>query len=77
MYISVQFKDKDKKFKGRIYDYKVCDDEAEKPQKGDIIRMMDTNYNYIAYGTRVMVVDVKERSATASQEIRFLKTTLD
>ena len=51
MYISVQFKDKDKKFKGRIYDYKVCDDEAEKPQKGDIIRMMDTNYNYIAYGT--------------------------
>ena len=77
MYITVQFKDKNKVFKGRTYDYKICDDEPEKPARGDIIRMMDKDYNYICYGTRVKVVDVKENSLNDVQEIRFIKTTLD
>lgn len=76
MYITVQFKDAQKNFRGRTYDYEVYEDEPTLT-KGDIIRMMDNDLNYICNGTRVKVVDVKNTSTTALTKIRVLKTSLD
>lgn len=76
MYITVQFKDKNKVFKGRTYDYKLNSSEKV-PNKETIIRMMDNNYDWIANGTRVKVVDIKKYSATATQEIKYIEDTID
>lgn len=78
MYISVQFKDRNKVFKGKTYDYKL--DEKEKiPKKGAIVRMFDEDNEFVAYGTRVKVVDVKTVSLSANEnlKVRLLETTLD
>ena len=61
MFVTVQFKDRNKVFKGRTYDYLLNREEIV-PQVGQIIRLMDNNYNYLCYGTRVKVVGVKETS---------------
>lgn len=76
MYISVQFKNKNKDFVGKAYDYLLNKEEIP-PEKGDIIRMMDDNYNYICYGTRVKVVDVVNADKDNLTSIRYVKTTLD
>lgn len=76
MYITVQFKDKNKVFKGRQYDY-ILNDNEKIPEKDTIIRMMDNNYDCIANGTRVKVVDIKKYSATATQEIKYVEDTID
>lgn len=76
MFITIQFKDSKGTFHGRTYDYELCEDEAEPIQCGDIIRMMDENYDYLCYGTRVKVLDVKKSSDSAAQKIHFLKTTM-
>ena len=76
MYISVQFKNKNKDFVGKAYDYLLNKEEIP-PEKGDIIRMMDDNYNYICYGTRVKVVDVVNADKDNLTSIRYIKTTLD
>ena len=76
MYISVQFKNKNKEFVGKHYDYELLPDEKV-PAVGSIIRMMDENYNFVCYGTRVMVTSVKMESASAKVAIRCLETTLD
>ena len=75
MFITIQFKDAKNVFRGRTYDYELCADE-ELLQCGDIIRMADEDWNYICYGTRVKVVDVKTESATAAQKIHYVKTTM-
>lgn len=76
--ISVRFKDKNKVFKGKTYDYKVLDGEDD-VKAGDIIRMMDDDLNWICYGTRVRVESV--RPATKADVgllgIRLVLTTLD
>lgn len=78
MVITVQFKDKNKVFKGRTYDY-LLNKEEELPQKGSIIRMMDNDYNYIYNGTRTRVVNV--RKATKGDEglkvIRYINSTME
>lgn len=78
MVITVQFKDKNKVFKGRTYDY-LLNKEEELPQKGSIIRMMDNDYNYICNGTRTRVVNV--RKATKGDEglkvIRYINSTME
>ena len=76
MYITVQFKDKNKVFKGRKYDY-ILNDNEKIPEKNTIIRMMDNNYDWIANGTRVKVVDIKKYSKTATQEIKYVEDTID
>ena len=76
MYITVQFKDRNKVFKGKTYDYLLNKEEVS-PQRGDIIRMLDDNYNYICYGTRVKVVDVVNGNKDNLTSIRYIKTTLD
>ena len=76
--ISVKFKDKNKVFKGRTYDYKVLDGE-EPVKKGDIIRMYDSDYKCICYGTRVRVESVRNYTQADDNltAIRLLVTTLD
>lgn len=76
MFISVQFKDKNKVFRGKHYDYEIANGE-EIPKVGSIIRMMDENYDFVCYGTRVKVMAVKLKSETAKIKIRCLETTLD
>lgn len=76
MVVSVQFKNKDKVFLGKEYDY-LLSNEEEVPKKGSIIRMMDTNYNYLCSGTRVKVVGIKKTSSTAKTKIRYVEATLE
>lgn len=76
MFISVQFKDKNKVFRGKHYDYEIANGEKV-PEVGSIIRMMNESYDFICYGTRVMVTAVKPVSETAKTKIRCLVTTLD
>lgn len=75
MYITIQFKDAQKVFKGKTYDYELCADEPA-PKKDDIVRMTDENWNYIHYGTRVKVIDVKQKSETAKAKVRLIQSTL-
>jgi hypothetical protein len=76
MYITVQFKNKNKDFVGKLYDYALNKEETP-PKQGDIIRMMDDNYNYLCYGTRVKVIDVVNADKKDLTSIRYIKTTLD
>lgn len=77
MYISVQFKDRNKVFRGKIYDYQLSKEETT-PKVGSIIRMMDEKYNYICNGTRVKVVDVKTESNTSQpMAIRYISSSLE
>lgn len=78
MVISIQFKDSKKIFRGKTYDYKL-NKEEKVPKKGSIIRMMDNDYNYIHYGTRVKVVNVRKDEFTDIDlnEIRYIDSSLD
>lgn len=77
MFVSVMFKDRNKVFKGRAYDYKLSDEE-EIPEVGSIIRMMDEGYDYICNGTRVKVVEVKAESETPQpMVIRYVPSSLE
>lgn len=78
MVISVQFKDSNKVFRGKTYDYILHKDE-EPPKKNSIIRMMDKNYDWIAYGTRVKIVDVRENKFTDTDllEVKYVNAALD
>lgn len=77
MYIGIQFKDKAKNFRGKIYDFKLHPEEKV-PKVGSIIRVLDEDYNYKFYGTRVKVVDVKTESTSAAEQlIRYIETSLD
>lgn len=77
MFISVQFKNAKKQFVGKTYEYEICADEPDRPECGDVIRMMDENYNYICNGTRVKVVAVKKMSECPCRAIRFVRATMD
>ena len=76
MFISVQFKDKDKNFKGKIYDYELLTDIV--PKVGDIIRMIDKDNEPVCYGTRVKVVAVKsETDVKVWDKVNYLLSSLD
>ena len=77
MFVTVQFKDRNKVFKGRTYDYLLNREEIV-PQVGQIIRLMDDNYNYLCYGTRVKVVDVKKTSEVKEPvSVRYVVASLE
>jgi hypothetical protein len=78
MIISVKFKDKNKIFKGRSYDYKLNSDERI-PKVGSIIRMMNNDYSFRCNGTRVRVENVRKESIEDSglEEIRYLESSLE
>lgn len=77
MFVTVQFKDRNKVFKGRTYDY-LLNREETVPQVGQIIRLMDDDYNYLCYGTRVKVVGVKEISEVKEPvSVRYVEASLE
>lgn len=79
MVITVQFKDRNKNFRGRTYDY-LLHKEEDIPKNGDIIRMMDENYNYLYYGTRVKVTNLRHSVPSDKEKlsvIRYVAATLD
>ena len=77
MFVTVQFKDRNKVFKGRTYDY-LLNREETVPRVGQIIRLMDDNYNYLCYGTRVKVVGVKETSEVKEPvSVRYVEASLE
>ena len=77
MFVTVQFKDRNKVFKGRTYDY-LLNREETVPQVGQIIRLMDDNYNYHCYGTRVKVDGVKETSEVKEPvSVRYVVASLE
>ena len=77
MYISVMFKDKNKVFKGKSYDFKLA--TSETPKVGSIIRMYNADFTkVVCNATRVKVMAVKETSdAAANEPISYIETTLD
>ena len=78
MVITVQFKDRNKNFRGRTYDY-LLHKEEDIPNNGDIIRMMDENYNYLCYGTRTRIVNVRKEMERDSglKVIRYINATME
>lgn len=75
MYIGVQFKDKNKNFKGKVYDFEVV---GKPPKKGSIIRMYSPDFTrVVCNATRVKVIDVKEKSDKSQDVISYVETTLD
>lgn len=79
MVITVQFKDRNKNFRGKTYDYLLHKEEVI-PKNGDIIRMMDENYNYLYYGTRTKVVGIRHSVPSDKEKlsiIRYVTATLD
>lgn len=78
MIVTVQFKNKDKVFSGKTYDY-ILNKNEKVPKQGSIIRMMDKNYNYICNGTRVKVVALRKEKFSDSllTEIKYVTSTLD
>ena len=75
--ISVQFKNKNKEFVGKTYDY-LLNKTEDKPCRGDIIRLMDKDCNWIAYGTRVKVTDVVlSTKAPNLQEVTYIQSSMD
>lgn len=77
MFISVQFKDKNKNFRGRTYDFKLSKN-IETPAVGTIIRMYREDGSKCCNATRVRVVGVKENSQIAdSNPIDYDVASLD
>lgn len=76
--ISVQFKNRNKEFVGKTYDF-LLNKEEEVPNEGDIVRLMDNAYDYLFYGTRVKVVEAKFETAERNdlQEVRYITSSLD
>ena len=74
MFISVQFKDKNMNFRGKLYDYEV----DFPPKAGSIVRMVTKDKkNFVANGTRVRVVEVRHKSKVAIQKIVCIPSSLE
>lgn len=76
MFISIQFKNRNKEFVGNTYDYELVKNEPV-PALNSIIRMVDENDNPVCYKTRVKVVTIKENSTTANKKIKCILSSLD
>lgn len=78
MVISVQFKNKEMKFGGKVYDFKLAD-KVSPPKTGSIIRMLNRDgTKVVCHGTRVKVVEVKTDSKFLEpDEISYIESSLD
>jgi len=78
MVITVQFKDCNKNFRGKTYEY-ILHKEETIPKNGDIIRMMDENYNYLCYGTRTRIVNVRKETEgdMGLKVMRYINATME
>ena len=77
-YITIQFKDKDKVFKGRTYDFRL-NDNVSPPSVGSIIRMYKPDGHKMCNATRVKVLNVMRSSAMANDDepIEYELASLD
>ena len=78
MFIGVQFKNRNKEFTGKVYDFELHKDE-DIPKEGDIVRLMDEDFIYVFNGTRVKVVEVKAKLATPEEVgvVRYIESSMD
>ena len=79
MFINVQFKNAKKEFVGKEYSYELCPEE-EAPKPNTIARLMDENYNYLNYGTRIRINScTKEPLGKVAGYIkaRYIETSLE
>ena len=75
--ISVQFKNKSKEFIGKTYDY-LLEKSEDIPRRGDIVRLMDKDCNWVCHGTRVKVADVLTTENVPNlQEVTYVKSSMD
>ena len=70
MYINVQFKNRKKEFVGKEYSYELCSDEKI-PEPNTVARLLDENYNYLNYGTRIRINSVTK--APVGKVVEYLK----
>lgn len=78
MFIGVQFKNRNKEFTGKVYDFELHKDE-DIPKEGDIVRLMDEDFIYVFNGTRVKIVEVKAKLATPEEVgvVRYIESSMD
>lgn len=78
MYIGVKFKDKNKVFKGRTYNFELAENE-DVPSVGDIVRLTDSDWEFLFYGTRVRVEEVVPTVADpeSMQIVHYIEASLD
>lgn len=79
LFVNVKFKNRNMEFTGKTYSYELAADE-EAPKDGEIVRLMDENYNYICNGTRVKVENTSKIPVGKVAEylrIRYVKASLD
>jgi len=78
MVISIRFKDKNKVFQGKVYDF-LLHEEEEIPKEGDIVRLLDESFDYRFHGTRVRVEAVRKRKKEDLnlEVVRYIKKDLD
>ena len=79
LFVNVKFKNRNMEFTGKTYSYELAADE-ETPKDGEIVRLMDENYNYICNGTRVKVENTSKIPVGKVAEylrIRYVKASLD
>ena len=79
MVITVQFKDRNKNFRGKTYVY-ILHKEETIPKKWEIILLMYANYNYLYYCTRIRVTGIRHSVPSDKEKlsvIRYVTATLD
>lgn len=78
MFIGIQFKNKNKEFTGKVYDFELHKEE-DIPKEGDIVRLMDEDYDFMFYGTRVKIIEVKPKLAMPAEVdiVRYIEASMD
>lgn len=75
MIVSIRFKDKNKVFRGRTYDFNLIKG-TNIPKQNDIVRMIDRNGNFCFYGTRVQVERIRKGYNEKLESIETIKSDL-
>lgn len=75
MIVSIRFKDKNKVFRGRTYDFNLIKG-TNIPKQNDIVRMIDRNGNFCFYGTRVRVERIRKGYNEKLESIETIKSDL-
>ena len=78
MFIGIQFKNKKKEFVGKTYNFELSEGE-DIPTEGDIVRLMDEDYDLMFYGTRTKVVKVTPSIENKDNliKVRYIKVSLN
>lgn len=76
MIVSIKFKNKNKVFCGKTYDFNLIKG-TNIPKRNDIVRMIDRNGNFCFYGTRVRVEKVCKGYNEKLESIETIKSNLN